>query len=98
MENSFLTILQDNWAILVSLVGLIWSYANLRWHVDQLQSKVMEHEVSDKERWARNEKEHCEMKDNINSMQPIFMEIRERLVKIETILFSMQDKKTPNRR
>ena len=34
------------------------------------------------------------MKDNISSMQPIFMEIRERLVKIETILFNMQDKKT----
>mgnify|MGYP000069376318 CR=1 FL=1 len=28
-----LTVLQDNWSILVSIVGLIWSYANLKGHV-----------------------------------------------------------------
>ena len=81
-----LTALQDNWSILVSIVGLIWSYANLKWHVWQLHTRVIEHEEHDKEKWERNEKEHCAMQKGIADMQPIFMEIRERLVKIETML------------
>jgi len=85
-----LTVLQDNWSILVSIVGLIWSYANLKWHVWQLHSKVMEHEEHDKEKWALNEKDHTEFKWGIKDMQPIYMEIRERLVKIETLLQKMQ--------
>jgi len=85
-----LTTLQDNWSILMTIVWLIWSYANLKGHVWQLHTRVIEHEVADKERWIHNEKIHEKLEKEIANMQPLFMEIRERLVKIETILASMQ--------
>jgi len=85
-----LATLQDNWSILVSIVGLIWSYANLKGHVWQLHTRVIEHEEHDKERWALNEKDHTEYKRGIRDMQPIYMEIRERLVAIETLLKNMK--------
>lgn len=81
-----LTVLQDNWSILVSIVGLIWSYANLKWHVWQLHTKVMEHEENDKEKWARNDMEHWTLMKKIEVLTPAIYEIKEQLARIETTL------------
>ena len=81
-----LTALQDNWSILVSIVGLIWSYANLKWHVWQLHTKVMEHEQQDKEKWARNDTEHWILTKKVETLTPAIYEIKEQLARIETTL------------
>lgn len=89
-----LTLLQDNWAILMSIIWLIWSYANLKGHVWQLHTRFLTHEIEDKEKWVANTDEHKRIDKKVEDMQPVWHEIRERLVKIETILFNMQDKST----
>ena len=85
-----LTLIQENWSIIFFIGSLIWSYANLKWHVGQLHTRVVEHEQHDKEKWCLNEKEHNELKIGVKEMEPRWQEIRERLVKIETLLQKMQ--------
>lgn len=81
-----LTILQDNWSILMTIVWLIWSYANLKWHVWQLHTKVMEHETTDKEKWAKNDLEHSTIMKKVEVLTPAIYEIKEQLARIETSL------------
>lgn len=41
MESPFLTSLQNNWEIIIAIVGVIWSYASLNSKVKNLHLRVL---------------------------------------------------------
>lgn len=86
LENDFFTLLQDNWAILLSLVWLIWSYANLKGHVWQLHIKVRDNESLAEKKWNKNDEEHRVINKKMDDLSPAINEIKVQLARIETTL------------
>jgi hypothetical protein len=73
MESQLLDLLTKYWTIIFFIGSLIWSYANLKGHVGQLHSRV-----------KTNEEDIDSLKKDVKEMSPIWTEIKERLVRIET--------------
>ena len=63
------------WSFLFFLGTIVWSYANLKGHVGQLHNRVSDVEVDIEA-----------LKGDLKEMSPIWQEIKERLVSIETSL------------
>ena len=75
MEISVVDLLTTYWSPILFLGAIIFSYANLKGHVLRLDERV-----------TQSENDIAETNEEIGKMSPIWQEIRERLVSIETSL------------